>query len=764
MMKCWNKTTKKLMMAAWLSSFVCWCTVAVPAGDGEGARPIDVPEKRDSSEMPGPQRVSSVYEAYDVPTNITANISMDEFKTLQLLIHVNWIASRITQEGTVLEDEYKLINQEGLNLSYMSDLDARECLKQLSDDITNARKKKGDVKMAERVKDEELRRAFFESAPDPVAILSSNWRTMAFVAVQAGFSWYMNYQSIKRQVKLQCDQEMWRIEKTDMERINGSCKSMFEHQARLVKEYKLNDRFRVTSDEFKDLFTWLDKYPCDAAYHMLCLYKDTYALSTFYWYHRGVLAYNLGKTQEALKCFRTFQNIHVPFLKYDKTAALVAQGIIDLMGRGKEATSSDVDEIKKQLKVIKDNVRPEDWELHRFVALIDYGLLKDYKDAEEHICKAIDHLTRSYQSELKDYLARLSEEEELEFVSWWKERKENVPPSSDNLMHCRALLFQILSAAKDNRVNDFAAHFWSQYDVSNIERLMCSGYLQDTNVVSALCTACGFTNGSSIVTNCIEEVPSGSLSNESGKNLAQDVLGIMVDYDFNDHFWVYVPLRWVYTMPTNITFSIYGKYGAEIFCANEEVKKRGVEIKEIRDGVPVPVFEFVVDTRGAKKKVDVSQISGFSVNFEHPFYRSRLYVKEFDIFPSISDAIKYHIALEKSRRWNIVHKRGIVNPITSIKQDISDVKMLSYIYSGALIGMLDDDYLPSDRLLSKDTAAVVSNFEKSESMSAIDTAHARCFREKPQRDDALMRGYMLMYENKLNGTCTVIDFSKVFDK
>ena len=707
--------------------------------------------------LAGAAAFAAQYEAYDVPTNITSSISMDEFqaqfRALQLLMHVNWIASRITQEGTVLEDEYNQINAEGLVLDYLYDEQARECLVELSKTITDARKKRGDVKMVERVRDEKLRSAFFDSAPDPVAILSSDWKTMAVVAVQAGFSWYMNYQSIKREVKLQYDQEMWRIEKKDMEKINDSNNRLFENQSRLVIEYKLNDRFRVTIDEFKTLYTWLSNPNPQIAYHMLCCAKGNYALSTFYWYHRGVLAYKLGKTKEALKCFRTFQNVHVPFVRRDKMAALVAQAIISIMGEG--TASLDIEDIKKQRKIIKDNIRAEDWELHRFLAEIDYGLLKDYQDAEKHISYAAEYLMRSYQDELKDYISRLSEEKKLKFVSFWGEyRKENVPPSSDNLMHCRALLFQILSASKSEHINEYANILWSRYDVSDIERLMYSGYLQKTNDVAALCVAQGLEDGSMVVTNCLEDVSSGRLSNESGKNLVSDVYGIMVDYEFDDHFWVYVPLRWVYTMPTNITFSIYGKDGAEIFRANEEPRKRMVGIREIEPKSPVPVFWFVVDTRGAEEKVDVSQIAGFSVNFEHQLYSSRLYVRKFDFSPSIMDAISYQLELET---YNFTHPQRWKDPIGAMKQDFHGYNKLIANYAAALNG-------GDDPRLSKDAVPVVMNFKESGSTSALKMAHGKCFKARPQRGDAELHGYMLMYENKINGNCTVIDFSNVFKK
>ena len=698
------------------------------------------------------------YDTYDIPTNITADISMkmDEFKALQLLIHVNWIASRISREETVLEDEYNQINHEGLNLTYLKDEDARACLMGLSDAITNARKKSGDVKMAERVKDAQLRKAFFESAPDPVAILKSDWRTMAFVAVQAGFSWFMNYQTLKAEIKLQYDQEMWRIEKEDMVNINTFYKDMLDHQARLVSQYKLDDTYRVTSEEFKNLFKWIDEFDDQSAYRMLCHSQDAYAFSTFYWYHRGVLAYKLKKSEEALKCFRTFQKVHVPFIRKDKMAALVAQGIIELMG--KESSSPDKEEIKRQLDIIKRNAREEDWELHRFAAIIDYGLLKQYSAAEKHICKAIGHLTLSYAEELRSYLARLCEEKKLEFVKWRKFRNENVPPSAENLMQCRALLFQILTASKSESANEYAANFWSRYDVSNIERLMYSSFLQETNFVAGLCSVCGLANGSKIVTNCVEKVSSGKLSNESGNNIVSDVFGIDVDYDFNDYFWVYIPLRWVYTMPTNITFSIYGNAGAEIFRGNENVKYREVIIRDKK-----PVFAIEIDTRGAKKAFKKSEVTGFSLNFEHQSFRSRLYVKKYGDTPTIQEAIKYQEDFERflwAHPGYVVKKpKGVMLIATALGAYEAAAMM------GALYYFCGTPSAEEPIILDYKKASVVS-FGKKGSLSALDFAHANCFNAigNPQSADIgsdRLHGFLLMYENKSNGTCTVIDFSEL---
>lgn len=692
------------------------------------------------------------YDTYYIPTNINSSVCMDGFKALQLLIHVNWVASRISMEETVLEDEYSQINHEGLNLSYLKDEEARDCLKNLSDAITNARKKSGDVKMAERVRDEHLRKALYESAPDPVAILKSDWRTMAFVAAQAAFSWYMNYQAIKKEVKLQYDQEMWRIEKDDMENINTYRKEMFEHQARLVEKYKLDDRYRVTSNDFETFFKWLNEYDDQSAYHILCQYKDTYQFSTLYWYHRGVFAYRLKMLDEALKCFRTFQKIHVPFIRKDKTAALVAQGIIELMGK---ETSPDKEEIKKQLEIIEKNARPADWELHRFIATIDYGLLKDYSDAERNICKAIDPLQLSYCDELKSYLTLLGEKGDLEFVKWWKFRKENVPPSAENLMHCRALLFQILTASKSASANSYAGNFWSRYDVSNFERLMCASFIQETNFVAGLCLGYGLANGSKIITNCVEDVASGKLSNESKVNMASEVFEVDVDYDFNDNFWVYIPLRWVYIMPTNITFSIY-KDAIQSYCYKENVEERTVIIRDKK-----PVFAIEIDTRGAKGVINKAEVSAFSVNFEHQFFRSRLYVKNYGRIPTIDRFVKYR-GLFQEYLSNVPKNLFLPQNIMAIA--VPDL----YAYWRLWEIACRTPMVHTPEFLDGVQVSTL-NLGTWGSGDALDLAYKSRFGtiiniRNANIGSARLHGFMIMYENKFNDACEVIDFSNMIKK
>ena len=638
--------------------------------------------------------VAAEYETYDIPENLTKNIPMDEKKALQLLIHINWIASRISHKETVLEDEYKQINVGNLDLSYLKDDDAIASLKSLSTAITKAREKRGDEKMAEHVKDVQLKNAFFSSAPNPVAIVSKDWRAMAFVAVQSAFSWYMNYQAIKREVKLQYEQEMWRLEKEDMENVNMFYNEMLEHQTRVVTRYKIDDMFRVTDEDFRRLAEYLEEMDDKAAYEMLRLNQKRYMLSAFYWYHRGVLAHKLKDYDEAMKCFRTFQRIHVPFIRRDKMAALVAQGIIELLG--KMDGVPDKKEIKNQLIVIEKNTQPDDWELYYFVATVYFDLLKDYGSAKDNIKKAIGHLTLTYKRNLADYLERLGKEKKLPFVKRGRIKKVNVPPSSENLTQCRAFLFQML--AKDNtiRVEELLKYFGRQYYVSDIERLMMANFGVNAN------SSLGAQNVAKVLSFSLTEgadvVKSDRLLNEDKEMWGRDVLGINVDYDFNDEFSVYIPLRWVYVMPTNITFSIYGEDGKELFCAKENEDERRVIIRNKK-----PVLEIEIDTDGAKKLVDRSKVSGFSLNFSHPFFRLRVYVKKFE-----------------------------------------GLKVLEYV--------------PDE-----------GNFKITELKSAMECAHQVVFPsvKNPQNANigsAWLRGFLLLYENTYNGTCTAIDFTNAFKK
>ena len=114
---------------------------------------------------------------------------------------------------------------------------------------------------------------------------------MAFVAVQSAFSWFMNYQAIKREVNLQYEMEMWRLEKEDMENINVFYNEMLDHQTRIVTRYTIDDMFRVTDVDFRRLAEYLEEMDDNTAYEMLRLNQERYMLSAFYWYHRGVLAH-----------------------------------------------------------------------------------------------------------------------------------------------------------------------------------------------------------------------------------------------------------------------------------------------------------------------------------------------------------------------------------------------------------------------------------------------------------------------------------------
>lgn len=665
------------------------------------------------------------YETYDIPTNLTKNISMDEKNALQLLIHINWVASRISHKETVLEDEYNQINVSNLDLSYLKDEDAVGSLKSLSTAITNARKKHGDLKMAEHVKDTQLKNAFFSSAPNPVAIISKDWRAMAFVAVQAAFSWFMNYQAIKREVKLQYEQELWRLERDDMENVNTFYNEMLDHQTRIVTRYKIDDMFRVTDGDFRRLTRYLEEMDDKGAYDMLCLNQKRYMLSAFYWYHRGVLAYKLKDYNEAMKCFRTFQRIHVPFIRRDKMAALVAQGIIELLGK---TYAPDKKEIEYQMRIIEKNAQPEDWELHYFAATVYFDFLNDYVSAEKSVKKAIGHLTLLYKRDLTDYLQRLAAEKKLPYVKWWKHRKENVPPSSENLAQCRAFLFQILSKGNAEQVTSHVEYFWKQDDVSDMERLLMATCVSNTNCAKVLNV--GLTSGANFV-------KSDRLSNEDGETLCADVCGIYVDYDFNDEFWVYIPLRWVYLMPKDITFSLYGIDGTELYCANERWPQRKVVIRNKK-----PVLAIEIDTDGAKKYVEESSVYGFSLNFKHPSFCTRVYVKEFDNEPSV-------------RKWDSTKlPRAVVN----VAFGLFPLEVLAW--DTASVMLKENDTCPKASKLGE--LQIIQGGKEQVAPASI-MRHIMANESHREIKSDNLYGFLISCENAYNGTCTAIDFTSLLE-
>lgn len=744
---------------------------------GKGAELQEVATSDVDTTSDAPTRVDASWESaisgdtYDLPVSVASKLTMDDRMALQLLIHINWVASRIRRNGTILEDEYNQINVANVNLSYLKDPEAVESLKSLSTAITNARKKRGDEHMAQHVRDTQLRNALFSSAPNPVAIVSKDWRAMAFVAVQAGFSWFMNYRAIRSEVKLQYDQEMWRIEKDDMENITVFYNEMLNHQSGMVNKYNIDDMYRVTDQDFARLLDHLESNTGNDrdTYDFLVQNEKRYVLSAFYWYHRGVLARKLQRESEALKCFRTFQSIYVPFIRHDKMAALVAQGIIELLGR--HGNTPEREEIERQMEIIEKNAQPEDWELHYFMAAIYQDFLNDNTKGELSIRKAITQLDFTFRAELEEYFKRLADKKKLPFGTK-SDSVTNIPPSSENLMQCRMSLFQILAKADPSRLEAEFNRWWGRYPVSDFERLLMASFMAEPGQIQRL-VAIPMDNAGGLI-------DGKGLSKEGGTTLIDDALAVDVEYDFNDWFRVNLPFRWAYAMPSNITFSIYVG-DKEVFRGNEKNGKRRVLIEDKK-----PVLQIALDTKGAKKKVDSKTITGFSINFEHLTYTAKLYLRANLDGEALADTLSPYFA--KCFRFYVTHQEQLASvlqkdpaPEMSEQDTESSHTPLEDWFLAQLATKMSsngEEKNAYDEVVEKtlkhafltiaagvqlvDSPTICSHIMPEKDVSAIDTAQSTIFAkiDNPQNEglkEGRLKPFMISFESALDGSCTAIE-------
>ena len=115
------------------------------------------------------------------------------------------------------------------------------------------------------------------------------WAIAAAASIQAG-SMYVGYQRKKRDVNMQLDDELWKLERSAIEQLHALRASLFETAWRLSDTYDFNDEWRLTVRQIE----WFNEIRSEVnhiiRYKKLEQYKDDFEAYPYYWYELGVAA------------------------------------------------------------------------------------------------------------------------------------------------------------------------------------------------------------------------------------------------------------------------------------------------------------------------------------------------------------------------------------------------------------------------------------------------------------------------------------------
>lgn len=353
--------------------------------------------------------------------------------------HVNWVVTKIKNynDPAVLEEEYKNISSDALNLNAIKDHEVIDLICDIMDVITDMRIEEKEREMLR----EELDQGLVDALSDSISIntgLGATPISMVFNVITSAATSAMNYRKAKRRLMQAHKKKIWALDKDRMRYLNELNKSLLQKYWALVQRYDLDDKWRVTEADVALLIDHLKDENVNRRYDFLSSMQDRYAGLQNYWYYRGITAYECGNIADAKFCLNSYRDAQTEcggILRTDGVAARAAMLRVRMMI---DEDSNDKAAISNDLALIERNSTIDEWQNHYFCGLVyaNPNLLKSPTDAERVLKPIITHLDFLRNRRMIDWKDLVAEKKELASTN----KVDKLVPSGDALFECRRVL------------------------------------------------------------------------------------------------------------------------------------------------------------------------------------------------------------------------------------------------------------------------------------------------------------------------------------
>ena len=369
------------------------------------------------------------------------DVNREQKNALQAVNYINWLCA-LVNPGTFknyqfdqidLELAYQSLTSDELNLNSIPDSVTVGLIKEIETYILRLRIAKEEQALLEETYKREKRKAFFSALPANMAVIvDANWKQILANVAQTLFYSYMNYRKIKECIEIQHQKDSWELDKSILEVIHDKNQALLEHQWRIIKDFKIDDKRRITETSAIRLLRNIQRANSNSneARHIYNILKDeesAYEYLPVYWYYRGCYAYSHNpsieitsqnkkdkqdmekRIREAQECFKRYQEIASNLFRKCPMSADVAIRRIQLEIIGSTG-AIDKSLIREQLEIIDRNIVPEkDEDKALFCGLVYLKLLDDPARAAVFFQKAEEYLRIGYKDSLNDFINMLEE-------------------------------------------------------------------------------------------------------------------------------------------------------------------------------------------------------------------------------------------------------------------------------------------------------------------------------------------------------------------
>ena len=199
----------------------------------------------------------------------------------------------------VLDQEYETILN-NLNLENMpGDESLLQILKRILETITYFRIAEGEKEFIEKEYQQKMKNAIWTAVPNlALLVAGANPVSMGIsLASQVGIG-YMNYRKNRSTYALEKDRQLWKLQRSALEQLEGLSQQLFETAWRLADTYHFPDAFRLSQRQIRQYNAILMDEDPIRKYERMDSIKKEFAAYPPFWYYFGNAAVSIAADED----------------------------------------------------------------------------------------------------------------------------------------------------------------------------------------------------------------------------------------------------------------------------------------------------------------------------------------------------------------------------------------------------------------------------------------------------------------------------------
>ena len=347
--------------------------------------------------------------AAEVPTadRATADAAMD---TIAQINHINWVVSKIKtyNSALVLEDEYRQISPDKLNLNRIPDQEALQRIVAMLDLLHDMLKDERELRYWKMSYEARRKRKQLDFWKGQYADLKTGVGPLGFGGIVPGASAvysvskfalaaYRDYDDFVHELEAEAVRKKFEIETVKLDRLHALNKALLQSQWKMIQDYGFDDSLRVSDSDIAIFIEALKDPDHHRVYARIEAMREKFKIFPVYWYFLSSVALETEHREDALRACNRFFEVNRGLFRDDPTVGAVAMNKAFLLPKD----DAHRDEIRTLLELVrKRNAGIVDWRKDYFCAALYSTCLGDRESA----AKALSHAMSALEYAVSEHL------------------------------------------------------------------------------------------------------------------------------------------------------------------------------------------------------------------------------------------------------------------------------------------------------------------------------------------------------------------------